>query len=93
MIRAVLLGLAVAALAGCSSKYPDYEDLDTQPYYSDLRSSFRRAPASRVSFQSLDGLVTVDRLRSEARRRPSAVVVQPLPNATAAPTPLIQNGG
>ncbi|MGL4966718.1 MAG: hypothetical protein ACRC67_36190 [Inquilinus sp.] len=92
MIRAVLLGLALATLVGCSSKYPDYEDLDTQPYYSNLRSSFHRAPVSRVSFQSLDGLATTDRPRSAARRRPAAVV-QPLPNATAAPTPFTPYGG
>jgi len=91
MIRAVLLGLALAVLVGCSSKYPDYEDLDTQPYYSNLRSSFQRAPVSRVSFQSLDGLA-IDRSRSAAPRRPAAGA-QPLPNATAAPTPLTPYGG
>lgn len=93
MIRALLLGLAVAALAGCSSKYPDYEDLETQPYHSDLRSSFHRAPASRVSFQSLDGFTASDRPRSASRRHSSVVVVQPPPNAAATPTPLIPNGG
>ncbi|TSD87030.1 hypothetical protein FFK22_019255 [Mycobacterium sp. KBS0706] len=93
MIRVMLLGLALVALGACSSKYPDYEDMETQPYYSNMRNSFQRSPPSRVSFQSLDGIGATDRPRVGARRRHSAIVVQPLPNATAAPTPLIQNGG
>jgi hypothetical protein len=92
MMRPLLLAMAVLGLAACSSKYPDYEDLDTKPYYSNLRDTFQRAPASRVSFQSLDGLASPQR-QALARRRPPAVVVRPLPNATAAPTPLVQNGG
>jgi hypothetical protein len=93
MIRPLLLAMAVLGLTACSSKYPDYEDLETQPYYSNLRDTFQRAPASRVSFQSLDGLASPQRSRTPARRRPSAVVVRPLPNATTAPTPLIQQNG
>ena len=93
MIRPLLLAMVMLGLAACSSKYPDYEDLETQPYYSNLRDTFQRAPASRVSFQSLDGLASPQLSRAPARRRPSAVIVRPLPDDTTAPTPLIQQNG
>lgn len=91
MIRPVMVSLAVL-LAACSQQYPDNEDLDTQPYFSDLRSSFQRPPASRVSFRSLDGAGGAAPSAVRPSRRSTPLIVRPLQKG-AAPTPLVPVGG
>lgn len=92
MIRTVMLALAVLVLGACSQKYPDYEDFDTEPYFSDLRDSFQRPPAARMSYRSLDSAAGATPSPATPSRAASPLVVRPQPRTTA-PTPLVPAGG